>query len=121
MSARSWRWLALVACCWSAAAIAQEFRDPMRPPAQWSLPQTGVAAPESRGPRLQSIRISARERSAIISGHRMTVGDRLGDTRVLAIERNAVVLEVGGVSQTLKLFPDIGKRIITTPGRRPRR
>ena len=93
----------------------------MRPPAQWSLPQSGIAAPESRGPRLQSIRFSAHERSAIISGRRVTVGDRLGDARVLAIERNAVVLEVGGVSQTLKLFPDIGKRILITPGRRSRR
>ena len=93
----------------------------MRPPAQWSLPQSSIAAPESRGPRLQSIRFSARERSAIISGRRVTVGDRLGDARVLAIERNTVVLEVGGISQTLKLFPDIGKRILTTPGRRSRR
>lgn len=93
----------------------------MRPPPQWSQPQSSIAAPEFRGPRLQSIRFSSRERSAIINGRRVTVGDRLGNARVLAIERNAVVLEVGGISQTLKLFPDIGKRIITTPGRRLRR
>lgn len=75
--------------------------------------------PEPSGPRLQAIRFSARERSATIDGRRVRVGDKVGGARVVLITRNAVVLDDGGVSQTLKLFPDFGKRVIT-PDPRPK-
>lgn len=107
------RVLALAACFWSAAGVAQELRDPMRPPSLGSLTPWRALEPVPSGPRLQAIRFSARERSATIDGRRVRVGDTIGTARVALITRNAVVLEDGGVSQTLKLFPDFGKRILT--------
>lgn len=113
------RGAALAACFWSAAGMAEPLRDPMRPPALGSLTPQGSATPVSSGPQLQAIRFSARERSATIDGRRVRVGDKIGSARVVLITRNAVVLDDGGVSQTLKLFPDFGKRVIT-PNRHPK-
>lgn len=113
------RGAALTACFWSAAGMAEQLRDPMRPPAPGSLTPWGSATPESSGPQLQAIRFSARERSATIDGRRVRVGDKIGSARVVLITRNAVVLNDGGVSQTLKLFPDFGKRVIT-PNQHPK-
>lgn len=110
---------ALTACFWSADGMAEQLRDPMRPPSAGSLTPWGSATPVSSGPRLQTIRFSARERSATIDGRRVRVGDKIGSARVVLITRNAVVLDDGGVSQTLKLFPDFGKRVIT-PNQHPK-
>ena len=107
------RVIALAACFWSAAASAEQLRDPMRPPAWDSLTPWGTLEPAPSGPQLQAIRFSPRERSATIDGRRVRVGDKIGSARVVLITRNAVVLDAGGVSQTLKLFPDFGKRVIT--------
>lgn len=91
------------------AAAADTLRDPTRPPADLSQ---GNTAPVASGPELQSVRISAHQRSAIISGQRVKVGDKLGDARIVMITENEVVLKGSSGLQTLKLFPDVGKRII---------
>lgn len=113
------RVVVLAVCFWSAAGNAEELRDPMRPPAADSLTPWDSATLAPSGPQLQAIRFSARERSATIDGRRVRVGDKIDGARVVLITRNAVVLDNGGVSQTLKLFPDFGKRVIT-PNQRPK-
>ena len=107
------RCIAIVAILFTPLACATDvLQDPTRPPAVLSMPQgsTEILAPS--GPQLQSVRISAHQRSAIISGQRVKVGDRFGDTRVVMITENEVVLKGSGGIQALKLFPDVGKRII---------
>ena len=96
----------------AAAGAADMLQDPTRPPAELSAPQGNAGALVPSGPQLQSVRISAHRRSAIISGQRVKVGDKLGDARVVMITENEVVLKGGSGLQTLKLFPDVGKRII---------
>lgn len=113
------RAVVLIVCLWSAAGNAEVLRDPMRPPSAGSLTAWGSAPLEPSGPQLQAIRFSAHERSATIDGRRVRVGDKIDGARVVLITRNAVVLDHGGVSQTLKLFPDFGKRVIT-PNQRPK-
>ncbi|WP_232522224.1 general secretion pathway protein GspB [Sulfuriferula plumbiphila] len=99
------------ACLFAPSACAVDaLQDPTRPPADLSQGNAGALVPS--GPQLQSVRISARQRSAIISGQRVKVGDKLGDARVVMITENEVVLKGGSGLQTLKLFPDVGKRII---------
>jgi len=97
-------------CLLPFATAAEVLRDPTRPPADLSQGNTG--APVASGPELQSVRISAHQRSAIISGQRVKVGDKLGDARIVMITENEVVLKGSSGLQTLKLFPDVGKRII---------
>ncbi len=94
------------------ACAAEALQDPTRPPAELSMPQGGAEALAPKGPQLQSVRISTHQRSAIISGQRVKVGDRFGDTKVVIITENEVVLKGSSGMQTLKLFPDVGKRII---------
>lgn len=106
------RVLAVAACFWSAAGGAEVLRDPMRPPSMGSLTSWRSPAPAYSGPRLQAIHFSSRDRSATINGRRVRVGDRIGTARVASITRSAVVLQDGGVAQTLKLFPDFGKRVL---------
>lgn len=97
-------------CLLPFAAAAEVLQDPTRPPA--GLSQGNAGAPVTSGPQLQSVRISARQRSAIISGQRVKVGEKLGDARVVMISENEVILKGGSGLQTLKLFPDVGKRLI---------
>lgn len=94
------------------ACATETLQDPTRPPAVLSMPQGSAETLAPSGPQLQSVRISAYQRSAIISGQRVKVGDRFGDTRVVMITENEVVLKGSSGIQALKLFPDVGKRII---------
>ena len=113
------RVLAVAACFWSAAGGAEVLRDPMRPPSMGSMTSWSAPAPTYSGPRLQAIHFSSRDRSATINGRRVRVGDRVGTARVALITRSSVVLQDGGDSKTLKLFPDFGNRILT-PASNPR-
>lgn len=113
---RSWQ-RRFAACCYvvgaclfaSFACASGEFQDPTRPPADLS-PSAGPLV--TSGPQLQSVFISAHQRSAIISGQRFTIGEKLGDARVVRITESEVILKNGSGLQTLKLFPDVGKRIL---------
>ena len=101
------------ACVFAPLACAEgSLQDPTRPPAELSAPQGNTGAPVTSGPQLQSVLISAHQRSAIISGQRVKVGEKLGDARVVMISENEVILKGGSGLQTLKLFPDVGKRLI---------
>lgn len=94
------------------ACAADALQDPTRPPAELSMPQGSAGALAPSGPQLQSVQISAHQRSAMISGQHVKVGDKIGDARVVMITENEVVLKGGNGLQTLKLFPDVGKRFI---------
>ncbi|HUW29967.1 MAG TPA: hypothetical protein VMV97_15340 [Sulfuriferula sp.] len=95
-----------------STSAADALQDPTRPPAELSMPQGGAGALAPSGPQLQSVQISARQRSAMISGQHVKVGDKIGAARVVMITENEVVLKGGNGLQTLKLFPDVGKRLI---------
>ena len=78
--------------------------DPMQPP--------GVAASHGHGPAswrsryiLSSTFITRDRKSAIISGRRVTVGDIVGDARVIEILPTKVRLRRGARTVTLRLLP----------------
>jgi MSHA biogenesis protein MshK len=74
----------------------------------------GQAEAATPGPVLQSVLISPQRKIAIISGKTLRVGEKFGDSRVVSITESEVVLQNGRAQQTLKLFPDVRKRLTST-------
>jgi len=94
-------------------AWAEGTPDPTRPPAALLTEPAGAAPgakPASSG--LQSVLISAGRKSAIIGGQLVHVGGKYGEARVIRITESEVVLKTGSTTETLKLFPDVEKRVV---------
>jgi len=85
--------------------------DPTRPP---SGLQSGEPRARAEALTLQSVIISQAERSAIISGVHVKLGERVGSAQLVKISEAEVVVLVGGRRQTLKLFPGVRKTEATT-------
>jgi hypothetical protein len=87
-------------------AAAQALLDPMRP---------ATAAPEgdpvvrSSGPVLEQIVLGEGRKFAVISGRKVSVGDRVGDATVTGIGPDQVTLK-GGTSKVLTMFPRAGRK-----------
>lgn len=96
---------ALAAALLYGSAGAQIMNDPTRPPPSVSAVESGT--PSARGPVLQSVIITPRRRSAIIDGERVEQGGRYGDSDVVSITENQVVLRSVGRTETVKLYPDV--------------
>lgn len=106
---------AAVAALLPLACGAQIFADPMRPPAEFLQP-----VPEGRQevvasrPVLQSILFSDQRRMAMINGEMVKVGDKVGPAVVAKITEEAVVLRVDGKLETIRMFPNLEKRVSAT-------
>src|SRR3569623_96084 len=90
-------------------SLAENLLDPTRPPAALYALQGSSSSMQQSGPVLQSIFISAGKKTAIVNGHELKVGDKLGEARVAKITESEVVLQEGKSTQTLKLFPGVEK------------
>lgn len=116
-------WMSLIVCgsalAWLPAAVAQQLQDPTRPPSM--LMQAGGVPSASGEPVLQSVFISPTRRVAIISGQTVKLGDQFGGATLVKITESEVSLRKGSELQTLKLFPNIGKKLTPAPGRQPSR
>lgn len=103
----------LIALCAgiAASASAQALPDPTRPPG-------GVEAgsAEAADSGLQSIiRPNGGKPRALINGEVVTLGGKLGESRLVAInEDNIVLLNSDGSRDTLYLTPGISKKPRTT-------
>jgi MSHA biogenesis protein MshK len=104
---------ALALAFWCASATAQVTTDPTRPPPGFD---SGMAAADTGeaggGTMLQSVMISPTQRSAIISGVVVKLGEKYGDAVLVRVAESEVVLKSGGVQQVLKLYPGVEKRVI---------
>jgi len=89
---------------------AEQLLDPTRPPDLVGSVQSSGVVP-TVGPALQSVLISPQRRIAIISGKAVRMGEKFGDSRVESITETEVVLRNGKNLKTLKLFPDVQKRL----------
>jgi MSHA biogenesis protein MshK len=95
------------------ACEAQAFPDPMRPPAEFVQQATesrGSETPPDR-PVLESILFSDQRRMAMISGKMVKVGDKVGPAVVTKITEEAVVLRADGKLETIRMFPNLEKRV----------
>ncbi|WP_133129855.1 hypothetical protein [Legionella yabuuchiae] len=84
------------------SAAQDQWRDPTRPSLYRALEPKG--AKKNQTYNLQSIIIGKSRRMALINDKFVTVGDRVGDAKVVAIERNSVVLSESGRRLTIYLF-----------------
>lgn len=92
-----------------AAALAQAMNDPTRPPA--GLGAAAEAEGDAGGAiRLQSVMISPTQKSAIINGVMVRLGEKYGDAVLVGVAESEVVLKSGAVRQVLKLHPGVVKR-----------
>lgn len=99
---------------WSSVQ-AEMLADPTRPPAELGMAAAGEAEMSgmtAKGPILQSVLISAGRKSAIIGGQVVRLGEKYGEARVVKITENEVVLKTGATTETLRLFPDVEKRLV---------
>jgi hypothetical protein len=105
----------------AAAAQAQALVDPTRPPSGFNLAQSGVnPAVAAVAPLvLESVLIHPDVRSAIISGERLTLGQKIRGLRLIRIGGTEVVLLDGGERRTLKLYPGVQKKPAAAAGRSP--
>lgn len=96
-------------------AIAQSVVDPTRPAGGAPVPSgQSLAAPA--GPHLQSVLVSPQRRVAIINGETVTVGDMVGEARVVRILESEVVLRAGDEVRIVKMYPDIAKTLPAPAG-----
>lgn len=87
---------------------SQELKDPTRPA------NLGVG-PGGSGtdlPVLQSVLIAPDRKFAIIDGKTVRLNGKFGDQVLVKLTETEATLKRGKVLQTLKLFPDVEKKII---------
>ncbi len=102
---------AAILACGVATALAQTLSDPTRPPAGLGLQGVPIGGEAGGlGLSLESVRISADSRSAIINGEHVQIGQRVRGLRLVRVSENEVVVLEGGQRRTLKLFPGVNKK-----------
>jgi hypothetical protein len=97
------------------AVFAQRITvDPTRPPAGFGTGAGDAERDTGGGIRLQSVMISPTQRSAIINGVLVRLGEKYGDAVLVGVAENGVVLKSGSVHQVLRLHPDVEMRARST-------
>ncbi len=94
---------------------AHALDDPMRPPLVRSAPSEGATAAPQQRYQLTSTLVSAQRRIAVINGRRLTVGERIGNARLVAVESDRAILSEAGRTFTLHLIPVTIKRPAPQP------
>lgn len=102
----------MMICAFSAmfgtAYAADSLIDPTRPPAAFGSP--GAVDSGSEGPSLQSIIRSNRGKpGAIINGEYVSLGGRVGESRLIKIGEDSVTLKSPTGTETLTLFNGVEK------------
>ncbi len=106
--------LAVLLLCVPQWAAAEPLPDPTLPAIDLNSTGTGSAAevvPEdtvSHG--LQSVIISPQYRAAIINGETVSLGGKYGDSRLVEVRENSVVLQNAQGRRVLELFPKVSIR-----------
>lgn len=104
-------------CMASFVASAQALRDPTVPPRASAM--STVERNPTTAIKLQAIVWRENQRSAVISGQRVAVGDPISNYIVQAIEMNHVTLLDTSNQQRidLKLFHSVQQENLTTTGK----
>lgn len=93
--------------CLPQIAVAEPLLDPTRPAIDLSA-DAGGEAPVTAPPKgLQSIIISPQYRAAIINGETVRLGGKSGDSRLVEVRENSVVLQNARGRRAMELFPTV--------------
>lgn len=105
------RILTVLLLCMPLVAAAETLPDPTRPAIDLGNQGTGGVSevvPVDDAPRgLQSIIISPNFRAAIINGETVNLGGKSGDSRLVEVRDNSVVLQNAQGRRVLELFPKV--------------
>lgn len=102
--------ICLAALCFTASVLAL---DPTQPP---TGRVAGDAPAEAAADlHLQAILRGPGRASAVINGNILRVGDRVGEARILAVHRHAVVIDRQGQQQELRLSAPLIQTSRTQP------
>jgi MSHA biogenesis protein MshK len=112
---RSVNALLLLAVAIAAPAHAQALSDPTRPPS-YSEAGRDAEPRASMGPVLQSVIVSGGRKLALIDGRTYTVGDKVGEAKLVAISGSEVTLREPGGNKILRLTPDVQKTTAAPKG-----
>ena len=98
--------LLLTTSAGSALADAT-LRDPTRPPQSISQPATDNVT--DSGSPVQFISISGKQRTALVRGVLVKVGDQISEGRIIHIASTGITVRSDEGVSVLKLFPDVDK------------
>jgi hypothetical protein len=93
----------------SVMAVAQQLRDPTRPPLEASAKPAAAKSGSRGGLVLQTVLISPERKTAVISGRVMSVGDTVSGFRLTEIREGEVVMKGSKGRRTLRLYPAVSK------------
>ncbi len=99
------------------SVLAETLIDPTRPPVSIGRGSETSSQAADTGPVLQSVLVSPERKVAVISGQAVNLGGKFGDSRVVNITESEVTLQSGKNLQTLKLFPNVEKRLNSASSR----
>lgn len=90
-------------------ALAETLPDPTRPAIDLNAgPGAAEAVPVEAVPQgLQSVIISSGYRAAIINGQTVTLGDMVGNSKLVEIRESSVVLQNAQGRRVMELFPKV--------------
>lgn len=99
----------LLACLVASGMALAQVGDPMRPPEGVVAGDGGggMAAPQSG---VQTVIVRPKGKSmAVINGKQVSIGDKLGDKKVVKISENEIVLKGDSGREVIKVMPTIVK------------
>jgi MSHA biogenesis protein MshK len=103
--------LAAFLLCVPQIAAAESLPDPTLPAIDLNSSGTGstadVVPDEAVSHGLQSVIISPKYRAAIINGETVSLGGKYGDSRLVEVRENSVVLQNAQGQRVLELFPKV--------------
>jgi MSHA biogenesis protein MshK len=101
----------ILVLCISQIAAAESLPDPTRPAIDLgSAGKSGaeqVVAKEHPSHGLQSIIISPQRRAAIIDGKMVSLGGKYGNSRLVEVHENSVVLQNAHGRRVMEMFPKV--------------
>ena len=100
----------LVAVLTAAAQAEEELNDPTRP-YQGAIDADAYRQQLLQGYQLTSLLVSDSRKLATINGRRYRVGDQFDGARLVTIDHQGVVLDVGGLQLRIDLRQDIPMRV----------
>lgn len=102
----------LVASSMAPAQVA----DPMRPPEGVAAAADGGSAAPPLQSGVQTVIVRPKGKSvALINGKQVSVGDTLGDKKVVKISEKEIVLKAAGGREVIKVMPSIEKIPVKQP------
>ena len=114
--------LATAYACMATASGAAITQDPTQPPLTMAAPgSSGSRANTPPSSTIQSITRRGGQHYAMINGETVKAGDTVSEGRIVQITDNAVIIRSTAGLTTLKIFPDVDKRLHThtKPARQP--